>query len=158
MDDLNGMNVLHRIRQAYEDWCKPLCRELGMPQMAFDILIILSINPELCTARDISRYYGFKENILSVNINKLVCEGYLERCSVEGDRRKVRLVLTEKARPIIARGNRALEEFNLLIREGVTLEERDVFIKCLRIAGENARKIRAVTPYRETRDENGEHL
>ena len=156
MDDLSGMDALHRIRQAYEDWCKPLCRELGMPQMAFDILLSLSMPPERCTARDINRQHGFKENILSVNINKLVSEGYLERCAVEGDRRKVRLALTEKAQPIVARGNRAVEEFNLLMREGVTPEELDIFFKCLCAAGENARKIQAVIPYRETHDE--EHI
>ena len=156
MDDCNGMDTLHRVRQAYEDWCKPLCKELGMPQMAFDILMFLSVNPELCTAKDINRRYGFKENILSVNINKLVSEGYLERCSVEGDRRKVRLSLTEKARPIITRGIRAVEEFNLLIREGITPEELDVFFKCLRIAGENARKIQTATTYQESHDE--EHI
>lgn len=153
MDDCSGMDTLHRVRQAYEDWCKPLCKELGMPQMAFDILIFLSVNPELCTAKDINRRYGFKENILSVNINKLVSEGYLERRPVEGDRRKVRLSLTEKARPIITRGNRAVEEFNLLIREGITPEELDIFFKCLRIAGENARKIQTTTPYQESHNE-----
>ena len=156
MDDCNGMDTLHRVRQAYEDWCKPLCKELGMPQMAFDILMFLSVNPERCTAKDINRQHGFKENILSININKLVNEGYLERRAVAGDRRKVRLTLTEKAKPIISRGNRALEEFNLLLRDGITPEELDIFFKCLRTAGENARKIQTVIPYREARDE--EHI
>ena len=156
MDNRSGMAVLHGIRQAYADWCKPLCRELGMPQMAFDILMFLSVNPELCTARDINRQHGCKENILSVNINKLVNEGYLERRAVEGDRRKVRLILTDKALPIVIRGKRAQEEFDLLIREGITQEELATFAKCLRIAGENARKIRAATTYQEPHDE--EHI
>ena len=153
MDDQNGMAVLHLIRQAYKDWCRPLCQELGMPQMAFDILMFISENPALCTARDINRHHGFKKNILSVNVNKLVSEGYLERQSVEGDRRKVRLTLTEKAKPIITRGKCAQEEFHELIREGITPEELDIFAKCLRIAGENARKIRADKSYQESRDE-----
>ena len=153
MDNRSGMAVLHGIMQAYADWCRPLCRELGMPQMAFDILMFLSLNPELCTARDINRHQGFKENVLSVNVNKLVSEGYLERRTVEGDRRKVRLILTDKAKPIVARGKQAREEFDLLIREGITREELATFAKCLRIAGENARKIRAATLHQETHDE-----
>ena len=153
MDNRSGMAALHRIRQAYEDWCKPLCRELGMPQMAFDILMFLSGNPELCTARDINRHHGFKENILSVNVNKLVSEGYLQRLSVEGDRRKVRLVLTEKAQPIIVRGKRAQEEFDKLIKEGITPEELAVFAKCLEKAGENARHMRTTHCKQELRDE-----
>ena len=149
MENKSGMAVLHGIMQAYADWCKPLCRELGMPLMAFDILMFLSVNPELCTARDINRCQGFKENVLSINVNKLVSEGYLERRSVEGDRRKVRLALTDKARPIAERGKRAQEEFADLIREGMTSRELATFTKCLGIAEENARRIRAVTSCQE---------
>ena len=153
MDKPGGMDVVRQVRQAYEAWCKPLCQELGMPQMALDILMFLSVNPALCTARDINRHRGFKENILSVNINKLVSEGYLARCTVEGDRRKVRLALTEKALPIITRGSRALEEFNRRIRAGITPEELAIFAKCLSIAGENAGKILADTSHQESHDE-----
>ena len=156
MDDKSCIAALHGIRQAYEDWCKPLCKELGMPQMAFDILMFLSGNPELCTARDINRHHGFKENILSVNVNKLVSEGYLQRLSVEGDRRKVRLVLTEKAQPIISRGKRAQEEFDRRIQKGITQEELAIFAKCLEKAGENARHMRTTHCNQELRDE--EHI
>ena len=156
MDNQNGMAVFHLIRKAYTNWCRPLCQELGMPQMAFDILMFLSVNPELYTAKDINHHQGFKKNILSVNVNKLVSEGYLERQSVEGDRRKVRLALTEKAQPIIMRGKCAQEEFNRLLREGIAPEELDIFAKCLRIAGENASKIRAAKSYQESCDE--EHI
>ena len=156
MDNQNRMAVFHLIRQAYKDWCRPLCQELGMPQMAFDILMFISENPELCTAKDIDLHQGFKKNILSVNVNKLVSEGYLERQSVEGDRRKVHLALTEKATPIITRGKRAQEEFNLLIQDGIAPEELDIFAKCLCIAGENAQKLRATKSFQESPDE--EHI
>ena len=156
MDNQNRMAVFHLIRQAYKDWCRPICQELGMPQMAFDILMFISENPELCTAKDIDLHQGFKKNILSVNVNKLVSEGYLERRSVEGDRRKVQLTLTEKAMPIITRGKRAQGEFDRLMREGITPEELDIFAKCLRTAGENARKIRSARSYQEPYDE--EHI
>ena len=156
MDNRSGMAVFHGIRQAYEDWCKPLCRELGMPQMAFDILMFLSGNPELCTARDINRHRGFKENILSVNVNKLVSEGYLRRLPVESDRRKVRLVLTEKAQPIVTRGKRAQEEFDRMIKEGITPEELATFNECLEKAGENARRMRTAHCNQEKYDE--EHI
>ena len=55
--------------------------------------------------------------------------------------------------PIVTRGKRAQEEFNLFIQEGIAPEELDTFAKCLRIAGENARKLRAAKSYRESRDE-----
>ncbi len=134
----SGAAVMQNCIEAYECCCKPICRELKMPQMAFDILMFLASSPEHCTARDISRYRGFKETILSVNVNKLVTEGYLERREVEGDRRKVKLVCTEKARPIIERGREIQRSFTASILEGLTGEELDVFRRCLGVMGENA--------------------
>lgn len=137
----NNVADFHSYMEAYEHYFKPLCREIGMPQMAFDILMFLANNPEACTARDISRGRGFKENILSVNINKLVNEGYLERSAVEGDRRKIRLNCTPKAEPIIERGRRLQESFSLAVKEGITEEEFEICQRCLSIVGQNARKI-----------------
>ena len=37
---------------AYNVICKPLCRELGVTQTAFDILMFLANNPDHKTARD----------------------------------------------------------------------------------------------------------
>lgn len=141
MSRKNNMANFHSYMEAYEHCCKPLCREIGMPRMAFDILMFLANNPDACTAKDISRDRGFKENILSININKLVNEGYLERSAVKGDRRKVRLVCTPKAQPIIERGHRLQEEFSRRIREGVSAEDLEVCQRCLDIVGQNARKI-----------------
>ncbi len=146
MNRKNNMANFHSYMEAYEHYCKPLCREIAMPQMAFDILMFLANNPDACTAKDISRGRGFKENILSVNINKLVNEGYLERFSVEGDRRKVRLECTQKARPIIERGRRLQEEFSRRIREGVSAEDFEVCQRCLDIVGQNARRILQMKP------------
>ncbi len=141
MSRKNNVSDFHSYMEAYEHYCKPLCREIAMPQMAFDILMFLANNPDACTAKDINRRRGFKENILSVNINKLVNEGYLERSAVEEDRRKVRLECTQKAQPIIERGRRLQERFSLLIREGITEEDFEVCQRCLDIVGQNARKI-----------------
>ncbi len=138
----NNVTTFRSYLEAYEHFCKPLCRELDMPQMAFDIVMFLANNPEACTAKEISRSRGFKENILSVNINKLVSEGYLERSSMEGDRRKVRLECTQKARPIIERGRRLQEKFFLEIREGIPQEDLEICQRCLDIVGKNARRIK----------------
>ena len=48
---------------------------------------------------------------MSVNVDRLVQEGYLERRAVAGDRRKTQLLCTEKAQPVIARGREVQERF-----------------------------------------------
>ena len=75
-----------------------LCHELKLPQTAFDILMFLANNPEYKTARDIVEIRKIKANLVSVNVDKLVNEGYLERKPVENDRRKTELVCTKKGR------------------------------------------------------------
>lgn len=142
MNANNSITVFRSCIEAYEYYCKPLCNELRMPQMAVDILLFLANHPDSCTAKDISKCRGFKENILSVNINKLVNEGFLERLSVEGDRRKVRLVCTKKAQPIIERAQKAYESFHMLICEGLTEADIEACRHCLMVAGKNAERIK----------------
>ena len=52
-------------------------------------------NPEYRTARDVVEIRNIKANLVSVNVERLVREGYLERHSVAGDRRKMELLCTE---------------------------------------------------------------
>lgn len=80
-----------KISRTYSDECRPLCHELKLPQTAFDILMFLANNPEYKTARDIVEIRKIKANLVSVNVDKLVNEGYLERKPVEmiGGRRSL---------------------------------------------------------------------
>ena len=66
--------------------------------------MFLGNNPECKTARDIVEIRKIKANLVSVNVDKLVKEGYLTRNSIEGDRRKIELQCTEHALPIIEKG------------------------------------------------------
>lgn len=74
--------------QAYNAVCKPLCQELGLSQTALDILLFLANNPDYKTARDIVEVRHIKANLVSMNVDKLVQEGYLERYAVVGDAAK----------------------------------------------------------------------
>ena len=76
---------------AYTAVCRPLCQEMKLPQTAFDILMFLYNNPEYKTARDIVEIRNIKANLVSVNVEKLVQDGYIERQAVEKDRRKTDL-------------------------------------------------------------------
>ena len=104
---------------AYSKACKPLCQQLHLPQTAFDILMFLANNPSYKTARDIVEVRHIKANLVSVNVDRLVQEGYLRREAVENDRRKTCLLCTEKAAPVIAQGRKMQERFFARLVEGV---------------------------------------
>ena len=104
-----SMEFAIKTSQAYSAVCKPLCQELRLPQTAFDILMFLANNPDCKTASDVVEFRRIKANLVSVNVDKLVQEGYLERRPVADDRRKTQLLCTARAQPVIERG-RALQE------------------------------------------------
>lgn len=107
------MNIefARKMSVAYSNCCKSLCKEIGLPQTAFDILLFLGNNPDYRTASEIVEIRKIKANLVSVNVDKLVSDGYLERRPVAGDRRKTELICTGKAQPIIERGQQLQEAF-----------------------------------------------
>lgn len=106
-----NIEIARTISLAYNVVCKPICKELDLPQTAFDILMFLGNNPKYKTAGEIVEIRHIKANLVSVNVDKLVREGYLERKTVEGDRRKTELICTEKAQAVISRGREIQSEF-----------------------------------------------
>lgn len=66
-----GIDFPKKLTAAYNAVCKPLCRELNIPQTAFDILMFLANNPDYSTAGDIVNVRKIKANLVSVNVEKL---------------------------------------------------------------------------------------
>ena len=93
-----GMEFAQKTALAYHAVCKPLCQKLGLTQTAFDILMFLANNPGCRSARDIVEIRHIKANLVSVNVDRLVREGYLARRTAENDRRKIELTCIEQGR------------------------------------------------------------
>ncbi len=132
-----SLEFSRKLVTAYAAMCKPLCRELRLPQTAFDILMFLANNPEYRTAGEIVEYRKIKANLVSVNVDKLVKDGYLRREAVEGDRRKTQLLCTEKSKPIIKKGREMQADFFEALFTGVDSEMRDMFFTVTDIMNEN---------------------
>ena len=122
---------------AYNALCRPLCQELNLPQTAFDILMFLGNNPECKTARDIVEIRKIKANLVSVNVDKLVKEGYLTRNSIEGDRRKIELQCTEQALPILEKVRKLQQDFETALLKNTNENDRNGFFRTLEIIEEN---------------------
>lgn len=130
MENKNLIILSHNALSLYADVCKPVCKELGIPQTAFDILMFLTNNPEFNTARDITRYSGIKKNLVSMHVEKLVSQGYIERQTVPGDRRQVKLVVTEKAFSVIDKGRKVQKYYYDFLTKGLSDQELDTYWKC----------------------------
>lgn len=130
-----------KLLEVYNDACKPLCKELKLPQTAFDILMFLANNPQYQTARDIVEIRNIKANLVSINVDRLVQEGYLTREEVKGDRRKTKLICTKQAQSVIKQGQRLQRDFVDQIFANTSQEEKQVFIKVMETMDENLNHI-----------------
>lgn len=130
-----------RFADAYHAAISPLCAETGLPPAAVDILLFLANNPGMDTARDICTYRHLKPSIVSFHVDNLVQQGYLERQDIPEDRRKCRLVCTDKAAPVIRRGRAVQETFSRQLTEGLTPEELEICFRCFTVFGENMTRL-----------------
>ena len=135
------IEISFKTAQAYSAMCKPLCQELKLPQTAFDILMFLANNPDCTTARDIVEIRKIKANLVSVNVDRLVQEGYLERRAVAGDRRKTELLCTDKAQPVIARGRQLQSAFFQRLFADMDDGARRAFFAAMEIMDQNLNAI-----------------
>ena len=126
-----------RLMDAYEAAMQPLSRAFSIPQTAAEILLFLANNPENSTAKDICALRRFKPGIVSLHVDTLVTLGLLERRAVPGDRRKLRLVPTEKAEPIIAQGRAMQETFAQTLAQGLSENELAAFARCMETISQN---------------------
>ena len=137
-----SIKMARSLLQVYSERCKPLCQEMGIPQTAFDILLFLANNPGFDTARDIVETRYIKANLVSVNVDSLVREGYLQREKSPDDRRKVRLVCTEKAQPIVERGRQLQKHFMDELFQNVDERLKTDFFRVLSMMETNLKTMR----------------
>ena len=127
----------NKMAHAYSVMCKPLCQEMKLPQTAFDILMFLSNNPQYKTARDIVEVRKIKANLVSINVDKLVKEGYLERKEVAGDRRKTELICTS----IIEKGRLVQKAFKDTLFNNMDDSMKEILFKGMEIMEDNLDRI-----------------
>lgn len=137
----SGIDFVQKLARTYYSVCKPLCHQLNLTQTAFDILMFLGNNPNYQTARDIVEIRHIKANLVSVNVERLVQEGYLTRSPAPGDRRKTLLLCTERAQDIIQQGRQLQEQYFATLLHGVDQAHRQAYEETTQIIEENMNHI-----------------
>ena len=132
----------NRFIEAYHAVLQPLCKESGLPPLALDVLMFAANNPDYATARNICKYRGLKPSIVSVHVERLVSEGYLERQNVPGDRRQTLLVCTGKAQPLIEQGRELQRRFSERLTTGLSAADKEALHKAMTLLDNNIDEIR----------------
>ena len=137
MKEVNFVPISHNALSLYAEVCKPVCRELEIPQTAFDILMYIAEHDEYTTAKKIVELGGIKKNLVSMNVEKLVQQGYIIRKEDPGDRRRVRLELTDKASAIVEKGKRVQKYYFEFLVKGLSEEDLEIYRKCTETISSN---------------------
>ena len=130
------ITFFHDALSAYNKMCEPILHEFDIPQVSF-----LKNNPDLCTAQQISEFRNIKKNLVSVHVDKLVAAGYLQRGTVAGDRRKILLSCTEKAKPILKAGLKMQQDFNQRLILNIPEEYMSIYKEIIDSMAANARQM-----------------
>lgn len=138
MQPQSFLYLIRSLIDDYDEYMKSACRELNIPQTSLAILLFLANNPDTPTAKDIVRLRAIKANLVSLHVAKLVHDGYLERKSISGDRRKILLSCTPKASDIIKRGREYQSKFIESITKGLSDAELSSTKACICRLLENA--------------------
>lgn len=132
---------LNKYGRAYVTYCKSICREYDINQTEFDILMFFGNNPEYDCAKDIVDVRKIKANLVSINVDKLVNDDYLERKLMLNDRRKYRLVLTKQGKALVKKGKEVQDSFFELLFDSVSAKDRSAFNKVLELIDKNLERI-----------------
>ena len=135
------LRVIRQFRRYYDRQFEALLASAGLSMREMDVVLFLANNPDCTTARDIVEIRKIKANLVSVNVDRLVQEGYLERRAVAGDRRKTQLLCTEKAQPVIARGREVQERFFARLLHNTDAATREAFFRTMEVIGKNLDEI-----------------
>ena len=125
------------ITSCYELFTRKVCDRYQLTQMEYDILMFLHNNPKHNTAADIVKIRGIKANLVSLHVERMVQEGYLERREVPGDRRKTELICTRKAEHVWRQGCEIQKTFIETLFSGVPAESRKIFEQVMEQTEEN---------------------
>ena len=112
-------------RKAYDRALEPVYESWGLSRNELDTLLFLGNNPGLDRAADIVKFRGLAKSHVSLAVTTLERRGLLERREDPGDRRNVRLKLTEVGVQAAREGKLAQKAFFSRAFEGLSQEDFD---------------------------------
>lgn len=132
---------IKKILKIDEDLMKRVCEMHDLTLIEAKILIFLKNNPDCDTAADIVEYRMLSKGNVSQAVESLIRKQYLKRRPDENDRRKIHLLLLPPADPVNEEMLSLRAEYREKLFEGMTEEEREIFIRLSNQVIENSKNI-----------------
>ena len=121
------MALGRKLGNLYAGLCAPICRQYGMNQTCFDVLMFCANNPDRNTARDVCEVRGIKSGMASVAVETLEKSGLLERREDPEDRRRKLVYILPKGQQCNETMYAVIQSGDKKLLEGFTPEEETQF-------------------------------
>jgi MarR family transcriptional regulator for hemolysin len=118
---------------------KPVCQRWGLAPLEATIVSFLYNNPGRDTAADIVEYRMLSKGNVSTAVESLMRKGLLQRRQDQGDRRRIHLSLTPRAKPITQEVEAVREAFRRQLFRGFTQQEQELFAQFQQRLAENTK-------------------
>ena len=125
------MKYSWRIKKMYEKAFYPSIEELRLTQGEIDILLFLSNNKPLDTAKDIVQYRFISKSMVSKSVDLLTNKGYLSYKTDLTDKRSIHLTLEPAVIPIVDILQAVQRNFLCVLLKDVSEEEYEITKKVL---------------------------
>lgn len=94
-----------------------------------NVLIFLSNNPSINTAKELTVTLGVSKGLVCRSVDALVRRGYLTSEEDAKDHRILHLRLTQKAAPVIGQMRVSMDHFSQTVTRGISEEELAVYTR-----------------------------
>lgn len=128
-----------RVIRLYDTMLKPVCQRWGLAPLEATIVSFLYNNPGRDTAADIVEYRMLSKGNVSTAVESLMRKGLLQRRQDQGDRRRIHLSLTPRAKPITQEVDAVREAFRRQLFRGFTQQEQELFAQFQQRLAENTK-------------------
>ena len=128
-----------RVIRLYDTMLKPVCQRWGLAPLEAPIVSFLYNNPGRDTAADIVEYRMLSKGNVSTAVESLMRKGLLQRRQDQGDRRRIHLSLTPRAKPITQEVEAVREAFRRQLFRGFTQQEQELFAQFQQRLAENTK-------------------
>lgn len=136
--------ILHNafvLKKAYDTMWDEIGAEYGMTRIEIDVLAFIANNPKYNTARDIVEYRMIAKSHVSKATDTLTEKGLIRGEQDNIDKRRIRLIPTEKSAEILSTIRTHQLYFSAKLIEGMTSEEQAYIFRLTSQMAENAQKM-----------------
>lgn len=133
----NLMKNLSQFRKAYAKLCYPQLAPYALSPCEIDMMIFLSNNPDINTAKELTVLLGVAKSLIARSVDNLVKRNFLTITIDEKDRRIQHLSLAPDSDEILALIKNKQQEISTYATQGIPKEDLDKLQEVLSIINQN---------------------